>query len=118
MAREDIPIIVDKFNNYDDRLKFTIEPMINNRISFLDLDLILDDNGNIILDWFQKKTSSGRVLSFFSHHSLKQKIGVILSLVDRAILLSHPKYHLKNLHIAIDILLKNGYSLDLVFQYI
>jgi len=112
--KEDIPLIFEKFNNHHNRLKFTIETMNNNHISFLDLNIIVDNN-SILLDWFQKKTSSGRVLFFFSHHPEKQKIGVILGLADRAILLSHPRYHQKNLYI--DILLNNGYPLNLIFHH-
>lgn len=87
--RESIPIILDKFNNYHERLKFTIEHEKNRAISFLDLLVEVRDN-TIIIDWFHKKTFSGRTLSFYSNHPLHHKKGTIYSMVDRAILLSHP----------------------------
>jgi len=43
------------------------------------------------MDWFHKKTFSGRFLSFHSSHPLCHKIGMIYGLIDRAFLLSHPR---------------------------
>jgi len=103
------------FNNYHDRLKFTIEYENNHCLNFLDLMLTVIDN-KIYIDWFHKKTFSGRSLSYYSSHSQCHKIGIISSLVDRAFLLSHPRYHKKNLEFCINTLLDNGYSLKLIFQ--
>jgi len=50
----------------------------------------------ISYDWYQKPTSSGRYLNYFSQYSLCQKIGIIVSLIDRILLLSHPSFHAKN----------------------
>jgi len=50
----------------------------------------------IFYDWYQKPTSSGRYLNYFSQYSLCQKIGIIVSLIDRILLLSHPSFHAKN----------------------
>jgi hypothetical protein len=79
--------------------------------------LRVEDN-RIIIDWFHKKTFSGRYLSYFSYHPLCQKVGAMYSLVDRAILLSHPIYQQKNLEFCITLLRKNGYPLDLIFKTI
>lgn len=51
-----------------------------------------------------------------SNHPFCQKIGVIYNLVDRALLLSHPQFHKKNIELLIDILLSNGYPLELIFR--
>jgi len=50
------------FNNYHDRLKFTIEYENNHCLNFLDLSLSVIDN-KIYIDWFYKKTFSGRNIS-------------------------------------------------------
>ena len=86
---ENIPDILNVFNGYHKRLQFTSEIELNRSLGFLDLLLRVEDN-KIIIDWHHKKTSSGRYLSYFSYHPLCHKIGTIYSLVDRAILLSHP----------------------------
>jgi retron-type reverse transcriptase len=93
---ENLNLIVNFFNNYHDRLKFTVEREVNRSLSFLDL-LIKIKNNMIHIDWYQKDTFSGRTLSFFSYHPLCHKIGIIYNLVDRCILLSHPQFFDKNL---------------------
>jgi len=109
--------IVDTFNSFHHRLQFTIEFEINKSISFMDLKLEVR-NGELILDWFHKETFSGRFLSFYSNHPLCHKVGVIYNLIDRAVLLSHPEYHRKNIEICIMLLINNGYPLELIFKQI
>ncbi|XP_011864472.1 PREDICTED: uncharacterized protein LOC105560198 [Vollenhovia emeryi] len=109
--------ILTKFNNYHNRLQFTIEYENKRKLSFLDLSLVIIDN-RIYIDWYHKETFSGRLLSYFSNHPDCHKIGTIYSLVDRAIMLSHPMFHQKNIEFAIRVLLENGYPLNLVFEKI
>jgi len=109
--------IVETFNGFHSRLQFTVEHEKDKSISFLDLKIQVEE-GKIALDWFHKETFSGRLLSFYSNHPICQKIGVIYNLVDRAVLLSHPKYHQKNIEMCINILLNNGYPLKLCFEQI
>jgi len=113
-----IDLIFNTFNDFHNRLKFTKEIEENRSISFLDLRLTVSYNNTIEIDWFQKKTFSGRFLSFHSGHPMCHKIGLIYSLIDRAFLLSHTKFHQKNIEFVINILLKNGYPLDLIFNKI
>jgi len=107
-----IDIILSKFNDYHDRLKFTIEYESNHCLSFLDLSLIRV-NDELIIDWFHKETFSGRYLSFYSSHPLCHKIDSIYSLVDRAVLLSHLTFHKKNLELVVNLLLDNGFPLNI-----
>jgi len=65
-----------------------------------------------------KRTFSGRFLSFHSSHPLCHKIGMIYNLTDRAFLLSHPKFHQKNLELTVNLLLENGYPVKLIFEKI
>jgi len=71
------------FNSFHNRLQFTIKHENNRSLSFLDLLLEVVDN-KIKIDWFHKKTFSGRFLFYFSNHPICQKIGTIYNLVDRA----------------------------------
>ncbi|KYM96621.1 hypothetical protein ALC62_12713, partial [Cyphomyrmex costatus] len=103
-------------NNYHPRLQFTLE-VGNNRLNFLDVTLIKNNNF-IMYDWYQKPTSSGRYLNYFSQHHFTHKIGVIVSLVDRVLHLSHPMYHEQNFDKIIKILIQNGYPLKLIFDTI
>jgi len=109
-------LIFNMFNDYHDRIKFTIEHEKSRSLNFLDLFLIISDN-TIHID-FHKKTFSGRFLSFYSSHPLCHKIDMMYGLIDRAFLLSHPSYHQKNIELVIELLLENGYPLNLIFEKI
>jgi len=88
-----------------------------NSLKFLELSLIKSE-GYLIFDWFQKPTFSGRFLNYNSQHPFIHKKGTILSLIDRVITLSHPKFHKKNFDLIIKILMDNGYPLRLIFTTI
>jgi len=110
--------LLNEFNSFHPRLKFTME--ISDRggsLNFLDLTIIKRDNG-LIFDWFRKATFSGRFLNYHSHHPHIHKRGTLYSLIDRVIRLSHPQFHKDNFDFIINVLLDNGYPLDLIFSSI
>lgn len=110
-----LDLTLNSFNSVHPRLQFTLEEGVDNRLPFLDVTIIV--NNNIIeFDWYHKPTFSGRYLNYESQHPLCQKRGTIMGLVDRAILLSHPRFQQKNLEIVIGIALENGYPLPFVFR--
>jgi len=86
--------ILTVFNSFHSRLQFTLEYSNNNVINFLDTKIIIDDH-TITFDLYKKPTSSGRYLNFHSQHPISQKKGIIYGMVDKTILLSHPRYHQK-----------------------
>src|SRR5436190_52460 len=88
--------LLEVFNSFHERLQFTLEEGVDNKINFLDVTILIKDN-LIYFDWFHKPTFSGRFLNFESHHPLCHKIGTAIGLFDRAFLLSHPDFHQKNL---------------------
>ena len=112
-----IDTILNMFNSIHERLKFTIEIAKKNRISFLDLSLIIEGS-HITCDWYQKNTDSGRYINFHSQHPISQKRSIILNLVDRIILLSHPKFQQNNFIKIINILLNNCFPLQYIINNI
>ena len=70
---------------------------------------IIRYNNTIITDWFNKPTSSVRLINFRSNHPEQQKINIIYNLVDRAISLSNKPFHKRNLNIATQILQDKNY---------
>ncbi|KYQ58831.1 hypothetical protein ALC60_02169, partial [Trachymyrmex zeteki] len=82
------------------------------RLNFLDVTLI-NDNGTLEFNVFHKPTFLGRYLSFLSLHPLSQKRGILISVVDKTILLSHPKYHEDNLNFIVNTFLENDYPMKL-----
>ena len=107
--------VLNTFNSLHPKIQFTLEEGTDNRLNFLDVTVMIRDN-KIEFNWFHKPTFSGRYLNFESQHPLCHKIGTIIGLIDRAFLLSHPRFHQQNLNFAINILLDNGYPLNLIFQ--
>ena len=110
--------LIDTFNNNHPRIQFTHEMEMNNRISFLDLEIIKLDNGKIVSNWYRKSTYSGRVLNFTSNHPFQNKVAIIKNLVDRAVCLSHESLHSENLDFVKKNLLFNHYSQDLIEKHI
>ena len=49
----------------------------NNRISFLDLEIIKLDIGEIMSNWYRKSTYSGRMLNFIKNHPFQNKFAII-----------------------------------------
>ena len=68
------------FNSYDEHLQFMTENSMDNKISFLDIEIIVK-NQKIITNWYRKPTLSGRFLNYNSQHPHKNKIAIIYSLV-------------------------------------
>jgi len=108
--------ISDIFNFFHPRLQFTMEREVNN-LNFLDVMIKVVDN-IIVFDWFHKPTFSGRYLNFHSLHPLTQKRSIVIGMTDRAFLLSHPRYHQKNLELIFNSLLNNDYPLSFIFDTI
>jgi len=108
--------ILDIFNSFHLRLQFTMERKVNS-LNFLDVMIKIVDN-IIEFDWFHKPTFSGRYLNFHSLHLLTQKRGIIIKMTNQAFLLSHPRYHKKNLELVINTLLNNDYPLNFIFDTI
>jgi len=118
VPRTFIDCLLDKFNSFHHRLKFTMEMGGDgNHLNFLDLTIIKKNN-SIIFNWFRKPTFSGRFLNFHSHHPFNQKRGTMHSLIDRVIRLSHPEFQENNFDYIINVLLDNGYPLDTIFSAI
>jgi predicted GIY-YIG superfamily endonuclease len=103
--------ILDKFNSFHRKLQFTIEIENNNTINFLDMTLTRNHKTNrIITQWYTKPTWSGRYLNYMSCHPKKQKLSVIVGLVDRAISLTSPELRPQSLDKVKDTLIKNNFK--------
>jgi len=110
--------VLNVFNSYHPRLKFTYEAESNNMLNFLNTSVIRQDDGTIITNWYRKPTFSGRYINFYSNHPYQYKLNTITNLVDHAILLSDERFHVTNLEIIKSILLNNGYPISVVQKQI
>lgn len=77
------------FNSYCPSLQFTIEREMDGKLPFLDMVIERDPSvGSISTSWYQKPTSSGRMLNFLSAHNLNQKVATATEFVNRVFSLS------------------------------
>jgi hypothetical protein len=97
------------FNSFNNHLQFTVEQETNFSVPFLDTKLIRTPENKIILDWYQKPTSSGRYINFQSNHPFGQKISIVLALKNRILKISHHTFIKKNLDKLYNILINNGF---------
>ena len=109
----EIDTILNTFNSYNHKIQFTIEEESHGKICFLDV-LIIRDGKKIKTSWCQKRTCSGRLLNFYSHHPLNYKINVINHLVDRRITLAHVTFHKKNIQKIKTIFFNDNYPINFI----
>lgn len=111
-----IDLTLSTFNFFHPRMQFTLE-IGGDKINFLDITMIKYED-SLIFDWYHKPTFSGRYLNFLSAYPLSQKRGTILGMIDRAFLLSDPKFHRKNFELIVNILFMNDYPAGFIFETI
>jgi len=105
------------FNSIDQRIQFTVEKEKCQAIPFLDLNLIRYGK-KIITEWYNKPTSSNRIINFLSKHPFNIKINTAKSFAARILSLSHQKFKFEN-HITIkNILEKNNYPHHIITKII
>lgn len=61
--------VLTTFNSFHSRLQFTMKEGNDNRLNFLDVTIMVNNN-LIKFDWYHKPTFSGRFLNFESQHPL------------------------------------------------
>ena len=71
-------------NNIEPSIQFTVERETERKISFLDVTVCRQDDGQLSTKVYRKPTHTERYLSFDSHHPVAHKKAVIKSLTDRA----------------------------------
>lgn len=110
---DDKDAILNIFNSYHPKIKFTTEMEANNEISYLDMKLRREDN-RIIFDWYTKDTSSGRIMNFNTTQPINQIINTAKNFIFRVLNISDSKYHAKNIKIITNILLNNSFPYKLI----
>ena len=78
VRKKHIDMVIDTFNSYVSNLQFTFELEQDERINFLDMTLIRNNN-MIITNWFRKQTSSDRVINYSSNHPTQQKKNIVFN---------------------------------------
>jgi hypothetical protein len=83
IPKEEVENTLNLFNGYSKYLKFTMEPEVNGRLPYLDVELIKQNDGRILTKWYSKEMASNRMLNYKSNHPLQQKLNVASNLIKR-----------------------------------
>lgn len=97
------------FNSYDPHVQFTVENEKDNKVPFLDTELIRCENNSIILNWYQKPTSSGRYINYYSSHPNSHKFNTVIAMKNRVTHISDEKFLRDNLNRLVLMFSNNGY---------
>ncbi|XP_036348048.1 uncharacterized protein LOC118757445 [Rhagoletis pomonella] len=117
IKRNDANIILDTLNKYHNKLKFTMEIEKDSKIPFLDV-CIYREKQNLLLDWYSKPTSSGRLINYFSSQPRKYKINTAKNLIHKVLTISHTQFHDANIEKITNILKNNNYPVKLIHELI
>ncbi|XP_062538225.1 uncharacterized protein LOC134206513 [Armigeres subalbatus] len=80
---EKLKQLLDAFNSYDIHIQFTHELEMNNRLPYLDMLLIRQQNQRVTTEWYSKPIASGRFLDFYSIHPMSMKLNVAKNFICR-----------------------------------
>lgn len=109
---------LDIFNSVNTHIKFTMERENNCSVPFLDTLLLRSMDNKLILNWYQKPTSSGRYINYFSNHPMTQKVNTVIAMKNRIMHISDEKFLKTNLKKLLNIFLNNGYPKRLLNRLI
>lgn len=117
VEENEIDILLTTLNSFDQSIKFTIEKELNSSISYLDT-LVIREGNKLLIDWYQKPTSSGRIINYFSKHPKRIIINTAKNLIDRILRISDNRFHKKNKEIIRNILKDNSFPNKLICKLI
>ena len=117
-GRESLIEFLGHLNSRSDHIKFTMEVEEDNHIPFLDVLITKRNDGTLGHQVYRKKTHTDRYLHVDSHHLPSQKIGVINTLVTRAIRISDEDHLEQELDHLSNVFQMNGYNKNQITKVI
>ncbi|VEL09693.1 unnamed protein product [Protopolystoma xenopodis] len=104
-------------NELDEKIKFTMDVEEEERLAFLDVELIRSTE---TLKWklLKKNLYAGILLNFKFHHKYKMKIGILRSMIIRSLRLTDGEFWDEELEKFTRISLGNGYPREVIQRYI
>ena len=112
---EELKSFLEHLNFWGGDLKFTIELEEDNKLPFLDV-LLLKNENSLDFKIYRKPTNNNRFVSFFFGQARQVKIGLIISLTDRIFRICSPKFIEEELLLLKEILISNHYPGWLIDQ--
>lgn len=95
VKKTEIDNTLNVLNSYDRNVQFTHESEEQGKLAYLDA-LIIRQGNELILDWYQKPTASGRLINYYSKHPRRIKINTAVNFIKRVHSISDERFQQKN----------------------
>ncbi|XP_062711982.1 uncharacterized protein LOC134289701 [Aedes albopictus] len=82
IPKGEIETVRNEFNQYHEKIQFTVEVEQDGKLPYLDL-LVRKPDQSIKTEWYAKPIASGRFLNYLSAHSMTLKMNVAKNLIKR-----------------------------------
>ena len=89
--RENLISLVERLNEVEPSIEFTLEEEENGKLPFLDV-LIIKNNNKLSFKVYRKPTNKNDMIHFYSHHNTKVKRGVLIGFYLRANRICSPEF--------------------------
>ncbi len=89
--RLDLGRILDQINRVEESIKFTVELEIDNKLPYLDV-LLIKDNNKLKFKVFKKPTCKNDYVHFYSDTNCKTKSGIVIGFYLRALRICSEEY--------------------------
>ncbi|XP_055714989.1 uncharacterized protein LOC129809198 [Phlebotomus papatasi] len=80
---EDVQNVLEVFNGFHPKIKFTLEEEVENKLPYLDMVLHRNQDGSIKTVWYSKPCSSQRMLNYHSLHPINMLLNVARNFRNR-----------------------------------
>jgi hypothetical protein len=110
--------VITVFNKYSRYLQFTVEIETENKIAYLDMEIIRDSSNILRTTWYKKPIATGRIINYYSNHHIRQKTNTALGFIHRIFKLDQIHSTTKKQSIILEELIKNNYPKTLIHNLI
>ena len=84
--------LLEHLNSKVETIKFTYGLPSNNKLNFIDVNVIIGENNRPLLNIYRKPTHSAAFVHWFSWHSTQTKRGIVVGQFIRAFKICSPIY--------------------------
>lgn len=83
LPEDKVDEVKEVFNQQNPSIKFTVEREVANKLPFLDLMLVRNEDQTVATEWYSKPIASGRLLNYYSCHPMHTKMNVAVNFAKR-----------------------------------
>ncbi|XP_067643904.1 uncharacterized protein [Eurosta solidaginis] len=113
----EIESMLKLLNGYHSTIKFTVQVEKDVELPYLDT-LIINKNNRFWIDWYMKRTSSGRLINYNSKQEIKIIRNSAKNFISRFLTISEKIFHKKNIAIIKSTLEQNEFPRELINKLI